>query len=177
MLGLHQDLSTGYPVPPLLGARSAQAELALTGQWRGRSAVVASVLVRPEMRSGERRPSDDVVQLTTLDSGPLELQFTADRLNKGLRTATVGVEDARCLANVVDLLEIAARNDLLRVGDRIAASDAQLLMARPLTAGLGAVSLDVEGPLVLLSRLAELLSEAIGTEPPAALQRRVGQQE
>ncbi len=76
VLGLHQDLSARHPVPPLLGAYSAQAELALTGQWSSWPSVVASVLVQ----SGDRRASktsDMVVQLSTLDTGPLGLQFSA----------------------------------------------------------------------------------------------------
>jgi hypothetical protein len=92
VLGLHQDLSTGYPVAPLLGARSAQAELALVGDWCGRSALVASVLVRKATLERERRPGDHVVQLTTLDSGPLGLQFTAERLGSGLQTAPLGTD-------------------------------------------------------------------------------------
>jgi hypothetical protein len=77
VLGLHQDLSQRYPVAPLLAARSAQAELALVGPWDGWSALVASVLVRPDARPGARAPSDLVVQLTILDTGPLSPQFTA----------------------------------------------------------------------------------------------------
>jgi hypothetical protein len=60
VLGLYQDLSQRYPVAPLLGARSAQAELALTGQWDGWSAVVASVLVRPPARSDGRQHGDTI---------------------------------------------------------------------------------------------------------------------
>jgi hypothetical protein len=175
VLGLHQDLSTGYPVAPLLGARSAQAELALVGDWCGRSALVASVLVRKATLDRERRPGDHVVQLTTLDSGPLGLQFTAERLGSGLQTAPLGTDAPGRLAEVMDLLETAARNGALRVGDRIAASDLQLLMARPLMPGIGGPPLDVEGPLTLLHRLAEHLMQAVGTAPPDARPGGLGQ--
>jgi hypothetical protein len=168
VFGLHQDLSTGYPVAPLLGARSAQAELALVGEWSGRSALVASVLVRKDTLQRERGPGEHVVHLTTLDSGPLGMQFTAERLDSGLQTAALGVVDPRRLVKVMALLETAAHNGALRVGDRIAASDLQLLMARPLTPGIGGPPLDVEGPLTLLHRLADHLMQAVGTAPPDA---------
>ncbi len=70
VLGLHQDLSRRYPVQPLLGAASAQAELALTGDWGGFPAIVASVRVKSRGVPRERRQPDLVVQLTTLETGP-----------------------------------------------------------------------------------------------------------
>lgn len=63
--GLVENLTQRFPVPPLLGATAAQAELALTGTWAGRPALVTSVLVRPYGAD----PRDVVVQLTALDLG------------------------------------------------------------------------------------------------------------
>ncbi len=152
VLGLHQDLSRNYPVKPLLGAVSAQAELALTGDWDGWSAVVASVLVRSGESIQDRRHHDVVVQLTALDTGPLSVQFTAAYLIGGLELAMLNRADDDGAADVERLLEISAGRGALVPGDRVAANEVQLLHTRRLDDRDRHV--DIAGPLILLADLA-----------------------
>jgi hypothetical protein len=150
-LGLFQDLSQRYPVAPLLGAHSAQAELALTGEWDGWSAVVASVLVRPQALPGAREPMDVVVQLTTLDTGPFSPQFSAIVGRRGNDIALLSRSplDSSGLASV---LEAARADGGLWPGDHLAADEVELLHTRSKT------STDIAAPLRLLSSLATSLA-------------------
>lgn len=152
VLGLHQDLSRSYPVEPLLGAASAQAELALTGEWKGWRAVVASVLVRTGMPTNDRRHHDTVVQLTTLDIGAMAVQFTARHHGAGfevaLLTRIVGDEAAA----VITLLSSTSGRYALRPGDRVAANEVQIVHTRQLHDRDQRV--DIEGPLDFLAGVA-----------------------
>ena len=154
VLGLHQDLSQRYPVAPLLAARSAQAELALVGPWDGWSALVASVLVRPDARPGARAPSDLVVQLTILDTGPLSPQFTATVGGSGPEVALLTGRDEHLLS-LQQVLEGAVRGEDLWPGDHLAADEVEVLHARTLTPA----EPDLVGPLRLLSAVGKALSQ------------------
>lgn len=156
VLGLHQDLSQRYPVAPLLGARSAQAELALIGQWDGWSAVIASVLVRPTHGSGTRTSADVTVQLTTLDTGPILPQFTAGLTPGGPDIALLS-GDAVAPEPLDRILRTAQALGHLWLGDQVAADEVELLHTRM----VNAAKVDFLGPLRLLSALArELLSSS-----------------
>jgi hypothetical protein len=150
VLGLYQDLSQRYPVAPLLGARSAQAELALTGQWDGWSAVVASVLVRPPARSDGRPHVDTIVQLTTLDTGPFSPQFSAAVGQRGTDVALLSSGSSSQSAPLERVLEQARAGGDLWPGDHLAADEVELLHTRALTTAPS----DLAGPLRLLSSLA-----------------------
>ena len=151
VLGLHQDLSLRYPVAPLIGALSAQAELALSGEWEGRPAVLASALVAPPRSSG-RTARDVVVQLTILDTGPPTPQYTSTARRDGADVValTRGPEPA---AEIESLLRMAAdRGDLLP-GDQVAAGEVELMHTRVLQGRRP--SIDLHGPLRVLASLAD----------------------
>ena len=156
VLGMHQDLSRRYPVEPLLGASSAQAELALEGNWGRWQAVVASVLVRSGVPTGDRRHHDLVVQLTLLDTGPLRLQFTAANLPGGVEVGALAQDSERDRKGLQQAFDAAARTGTLRLDDRLAANDIQLLHTRRLLDDEKHV--DIEGPLKALTRIAEALA-------------------
>lgn len=153
VLGLHQDLSQRYPVAPLLAADSAQAELAVSGPWEEWSAIVASVLVRPDARSGPRAPLDTVVQLTILDTGPFSPQFTATLESATVDVALLSGRDEQLL-RLERVLQDAAGGSDLWPGDHLAADEVELLHTRTLTTG----DPDLAGPLRLLSTVARALA-------------------
>jgi hypothetical protein len=138
VLGLHEDLAARWPVALLQGARSARAELAMSGPWDGRTATVVSALVRAEGAAGER-----VVQVVTLETGVRGRQAAA-------------VWDGRTLAATRGELhpDVAGlvRGRALPAGDELAVADVELVHARLLD---GSGGLDVEGPLALLRDWAE----------------------
>lgn len=138
VLGLHIDLAARYPVGPLRNATNAQAELALAGIWAKRPAMVAATLVRPAGSTPGRRRPDQVVQLTTLETGSGAHEVSNGR--DGLSSA---------LAEL--LSEAAIRSELLR-GDQVAAAGTELVHARQLRPLQRAV--DIQGPLRLLSCVA-----------------------
>lgn len=146
--GLFEDLTVRYPVAPLLGARSAQAELALTGTWAGCPAVVGSVLVQPH-RTTTRRPHDLVVQFTLLDTGPTGTEFQASCTGGSAPQETV-VGRGLTAALLQSLQESSARA-WLRPGDEVASAQVSLAHARVLR---GAAVPDLEPPLQVLAELA-----------------------
>lgn len=161
VLGLHQDLSYGYPVAPLLGADSAQAEIALQGQWHRWPAVVASVMVR----SSSARLADRlaVVQLTVLDTGPLHVQFTARGGDGGVEVALLSREprdQERCTADVLDAYVGPTG---VRPGDHVGTHELGLVHARVVRPGR---RIAVEEPLPVLGALAAALA---GTGGPTAV--------
>ncbi len=152
VLGLHQDLSRRYPVEPLLGAVSAQAELALTGAWGGCTAIVASVLVRSGAVPCERRQHDLVVQLTTLETGPVGVQFAAVFDGRGFDVIFLARASADDERTVRRLLEVVPGRERLERGDQVAVDEVELVHARRLPDRRQQV--DVAGPLIALSGLA-----------------------
>lgn len=156
VLGLHEDLSRRFPVAPLLGAASAQAELAFTGQWAQWSGLVASVLVQLGDRRGPRPQADLVVQLTVLDTGPLPWQFAAGSGSGVAELAELTGASPDDLQSVRAFLEAAGDRGDFRSDDRLAAGELSLVHARPLAGAARGV--DVEQPLRLLSDLAAALT-------------------
>ena len=152
VLGLYQDLSRDYPVEPLLGAVSAQAELALTGDWDGWAAVVASVLVRSGGPTPDRRHHDLVVQLTTLDIGPLPWQFTATQHDFDRELVVLTPSERHSAEDVTRVLRSVDGSGLLKVGDHLAANGVQLLHTRVLHDH--GKHIDVAGPLDMLAVIA-----------------------
>ncbi len=156
VLGLHQDLSVRHPVPPLLGAVSAQDELAVAGTWEQWPALVASVLVQPaQRRPGSPRQRDLVVQLTTLDTGPLPGQFTAAVHGDRAEVVELSRTGALMAEALRSWLDDAPLPGTLQPGDHMAADEVDLLHAR--TLGDGRARIDIEGPLHALASLARLL--------------------
>lgn len=151
VLGMYQDLSSRYPVSPLIGAISAQSELAVTGPWRRWSGLAASVLVRSGGSGRRRGCTDGVVQLTTLDTGPLALQFTATWTAGLPDVVPLGKAEPQALLRVQQQLTVAARSGSLRPGDHVASIELELVHTRMLTQR-GRV--DLPGPLALLADLA-----------------------
>ncbi len=155
ILGLHQDLSVRHPVPPLLGAVSAQDELAVAGTWEHWPALVASVLVQPAQRPGIPKQRDLVVQLTTLDTGPLPGQFTAAVHGDGAEVVELSRPGALMAEDLRSWLDDALVSGTLQPGDHMAADEVDLLHTR--TLGDGRARIDIEGPLHALASLARLL--------------------
>ncbi len=152
VLGLHQDLSRRYPVQPLLGAASAQAELALTGDWDGSTAIVALVLVRSGAVPRERRQHDLVVQLTTLETGPVGMQFAAVFDGRGFDVVFLARASADDERRIRQVLEAVPGRERLERWDHVAVDEVELVHARRLPDRRQQV--DVAGPLIVLSGLA-----------------------
>lgn len=156
--GLTADLSA-CDIPSLAGARSAQAELAVTGEWQDRTALVTSVLVQPASVSsarGEGRSRDVVVLLVALHLGLNDRQLIASR--------TGGTIDVRGISGSVDallqplrvLLGAADRSGAFRAGDTLKLGDEDIVVAHPTRAPEAA--LDVVPRLDLLVEVARLLA-------------------
>jgi hypothetical protein len=159
VLGLYEDLSYRYPVTPLLGAHSAQAELALTGRWHDCDALVASVLVLPGDAPTAARastPSDVIVQLTMLDTGPDTRQFTATWTPSGPLVAPITPEAEAARPHLEDFLRHSAACGSLLVGDQLAATEVEILHARILDPLQHEV--EVLAPLTVLAGLADSLA-------------------
>jgi hypothetical protein len=170
VLGMHQDLTYRYPVAPLLGARSAQADLALTGKWDHWPAIVASVLVRPAATGAvRRRVSDTVVQLTLLNTGPLGTRFVAsrrsDRTDVALLRADVSNEGQRVTAT----LDGYAAAGSLQPGDHLGTHELGLVHARTLRPGK---AIALEAPLQLLADFTASLVEPLHQRGAAAARGR-----
>lgn len=149
--GLHQDLSARYPVTPLSGAVSAQAELAIVGRWGAWPTVVASVLVRAGTPLHDRR-QDTVVQLTSFETGRLTWSFQAVWQGFGPQVAPMAGGEQFDVDQVQQVLITSAGAGGLRPGDHVAALDGEVLHLR--TLNLSRTSLDIEGPLRSLAVLA-----------------------
>lgn len=158
VVGLYSDLCYRYPVAPMLGAYSAQAELALRGFWGEWSALVISALVQPGDAHPGRHRRDSVVQLTMLETGPVPLQFTATWSRTGPQLVTMLKSADATACNIEErLCEAAARGDLLP-GDHVAADEVELLHARLLRPEQHNV--DVQGPLNILGQFANGLDKS-----------------
>jgi hypothetical protein len=156
VLGLHEDLSSRYPVAPVFGARSAQAELALAGRWEGWDGLIASVLVLPrvEARAPRHASADLVVQFTVLDTGPDARQFIASWTLAGPSIVPTNGAAAESLPSLQTVLWRAG-SDALRPGDRMAATEMELVHARTILPRQRVV--DLEGPLHALGLMASEL--------------------
>jgi hypothetical protein len=151
--GMTADLSACCLIPPLIGARSAQAELTVTGEWQGRTALVASVLVQPASVSLARRQGrsrDVIVLLVVMHVGRNDRQLIASR--------SAGATDVVSIAGSVDtllrplrvLLDAAAWSGAFREGDTLKLDEGDVLLAHPIGAR--------EAPSDLVSRL-DLLAD------------------
>lgn len=156
VLGIHEDLSRRYPVAPLIGASSAQIELALAGQWAHRPAVVASVLVQAGSAWFGRRHPDAVVQLTVLDAAEIDLQFTAVFDRRGPQVAMLAKAAPHDAGRLEAVLSTVGAHGDLCPGDHVAADGREFVHSRSLRAGRDAV--DIEGPLRALGDLAAALA-------------------
>ncbi len=153
-----------HPVPPLLGAVSAQAELAVSGTWEQWPALIASVLVQPPQRRGSGKQRDLVVQLTMLDTGPLHSQFTAELHRDGAEVVVLGRPAELVAAPLTSWLDTALVHGSLQAGDHLAADEVVLLHTR--TLGDSRARVDLEGPLRALDALARFLSAGDGSRSP-----------
>jgi hypothetical protein len=154
--GLTDDLSASYLMPPLIGARSAQAELTVTGDWQGRTALVASVLVQPASVAPARRqgrPRDVIVLLVVMHVGRNDRQLIASRSTGAIDVmGSAGSVDA-LLQPLRMLLDAAAGSGAFREGDTLKLHEGDVLLAHPIRPR--------EAPLDLASRLA-LLTDVAG---------------
>lgn len=146
------DLTLDYPVAPLLGALSAQAELAITGPQGRFTAVVASVLVVPPGAGSHHH--DQVAQLTTLDANSKAVQFTATWHRSGPEVVLLSRGEFGTAHIEAVLRRAAGRGDLCP-GDHVAAEALHLVHVRTLARGESRI--DFDGPLRLLCELHAVL--------------------
>jgi hypothetical protein len=122
VVGLTTDLSQRYLLTPLLGAGSAQADLAVVGEWHGVGASVASVLVQREgayvPTPGRKR--DEVVLLATLDVGPDHKQWLARRTHDRVEFQAVTDDAVALEADVTGLLSRRDVRAIFGDGDSVA---------------------------------------------------------
>ena len=86
VMGTTADFSLHYPVPDMLGALSARAELAVGGEWSGWPAQVALIAARPpspRVRLGLPAPRATFL-LAIIDGGPMSCQFVAEAVRGGI---------------------------------------------------------------------------------------------
>lgn len=120
---------TRHPVPRLLDAGPAAADLVVGGPWRGHRAQLATVLVRPDAGPDPRgRRPDDVVLLAALEVAPVAGRYVAVVTAHGLDTtgSTASLETA-CRAAVLG----AVADGLLLEGDCVALGELSVAVAGP----------------------------------------------
>jgi hypothetical protein len=126
--GLTTDLSQRYRLTPLLGAGSAQADLAVVGEWHGVAASVASVLVQREgayvPTPGRKR--DEIVLLATLDVGHDQKQWLARRTHDRVEFQAVTDDAAGLEAEVTGLLNRQDVRPIFADGDSVAMGEVDL---------------------------------------------------
>jgi hypothetical protein len=164
VLGTSADFSLHYPVPGLLGAGSARAELAVGGEWSGWPAQVALVAAQASSRPapGRRAPRATVL-LVTIDSGPVGSQFVVEPVGRDLEVVMLsrgGLSPGASLR-----LRESVESEVLRRGDHVAVGEVQALVARRLPHAT--CSLDPAPHLDLLVRLLEDIGgPAVGGPAP-----------
>lgn len=157
---LTADLSACCVIPSLVGARSAQAELTVTGEWQDRTALVASVLVQPAAsaspprRSG--RPRDLVVLLVAMDVERNDRQLVASHAAGKIDVVGISGSVTAILQPVRVLLGEAAQSGVFCEGDTLKVSEADMALAHP--ALVRERALDVESRLDLLLDVTRLLA-------------------
>jgi hypothetical protein len=152
VLGTSADFSLHYPVPGLLAAGSARAELAVGGEWSGWPAQVALVAAQSSARlaAGRRAPRATFL-LVTVDSGPVGSQFVVEPVGAGVEV--VMLSRGKLPSGARRRLHESVERKVLRPGDHVAVSEVQALVARRLPHAT--CSLDPAPHLDLLVRLLE----------------------
>jgi hypothetical protein len=143
-------------MPPFIGARSAQAELTVTGEWQGRTALVASVLVQPASVSLARRQGrsrDVIVLLVVMHVDRNDLQLIASRSAGAIDVVGIAGSADTLLRPLRVLLGAAAWSSAFREGDTLKLDEGDVLLAHPIRGR--------EAPLDLVSRL-NLLAHVTG---------------
>jgi hypothetical protein len=156
VMGLTADLSACYLIPPLIGARSAQAELTVIGEWQGRTALVASVLVQPASVAPARRqgrPRDVIVLLVVMHVGRNDRQLIASRSAGAIDVVSIAGSVDTLLRPLRVLLGAAAWSGAFPEGDTLKLQEGDVLLAHPIRPR--------EAPLDLISRL-DLLADVTG---------------
>lgn len=154
--GLTADLSACCLLPPLEIVRSAQAELTVTGEWQGRTALVASVLVQSVPASSahsDGRARDIVVLLAAMRVGRNDRQFIASRTASAIDVTGISGSVDVLLQPLRTLLGVAARSSTFREGDTLKLGEVDLALAHQTRAR--------ERPLDVVSRL-DLLGDVAG---------------
>lgn len=158
--GLSADLSARWPVPPLKGSLSAQAEFAVAGAWQGWTALVASILVQPASvpmtRTGSR-PRDVVVLLTALHVGRNDRQLIATRTAQTIDVMSCSDSAATLQQPLRALLGRAVRSGKFLEGDTLKLGEADVAVVHRLSARREV--LDVVSRLELLVGVARLLAQ------------------
>jgi hypothetical protein len=156
--GLSADLSGCWPIPPLKGSLSAQAELAIAGDWHGRTAMVSSILVQPPpspMARTARRPRDVVMLLTALHVGRNDQQLIATRTATTIDIMSGSGSVATLQQPLRALLCGAVQSGKFHEGDTLKLGEGDVALAHQLSARHAA--LDVGSCLDLLVGVARLL--------------------
>ncbi|MBA2729370.1 MAG: hypothetical protein H0U48_01275 [Euzebyaceae bacterium] len=157
VMGTTADFSLHYPVPDMLGALSARAELAVGGEWSGWPAQVALIAARPpspRVRLGLPAPRATFL-LAVIDGGPMSCQFAAEAVRGGIDVVMLSRGSLPEAAR--RRLHAAVGSGALRPGDHVAVGEVQMLTARRLRHAGG--SLDPARQLDLLVDLIEDLAD------------------
>ena len=157
VVGLVDSLADRYPLPPLIGARSAQASLAVQGSWGGQPAWLAHVLVRrqprPATSSTWERETEVVVATLRLwpQSAWLRVLQDPDLYVAG---------DPPAVRELVTGALVQARGQgMLRADELMALTEDELVhVGSPSRADVA----DLTRRLQLLGRLAEILDGQCG---------------
>jgi hypothetical protein len=152
------DLSASFLVSPFVGARSVQPELTVTGQWQGRTALVASILVQPASVAPPRRegrPRDLVVLLVRMHVARNERQIIISHSEGRIDVTSVSGNVDALLQPLQDLLGAAARSGAFRQEDMLCLAEGDIFLAHPTRAREAA--LDLVARLDLLANVARLL--------------------
>ena len=157
------DLSTAYPVPPLLGAASSQAELTVSGVWAGWSARVSLVRSRRSITRDRRRGPglEHVVLMTTLETGPLGIQMVGRAVSGG-GAEIVPLGDADWPAGLLGRIEGHLASADLQAQDHVVVGEVELSHVRPLDPATALVA-EPQDVLALLVNLASLLTVGRGS--------------
>ncbi|MEZ0164129.1 hypothetical protein AB2L27_05020 [Kineococcus sp. LSe6-4] len=125
------EVSTRFPVPNVLLAEHAHAELALTGPFAGRTAYVASVLARPADtgRRGVRRARDEVFLLTSVEAVGAATEFVVGFSGAGAPVPFRGSPDQ--LAVLEAALRAAGPDPAVRPQDFLAVGDTSVSLVGP----------------------------------------------
>lgn len=129
VVGLAEDLSEHYVVAPLLCGLSAQAELACTGTYRGRSILVAYVDTRPLAESGRPLPPDRTALMCVIEiaENPRHLAMSMERRLESVAMTA----EAEASLPVLTKHVASAGASILRRGDVLAAEDAKVRLVHP----------------------------------------------
>jgi hypothetical protein len=152
IVALTASFADAFPVPPLAGAWSAQADLAIGGCVSGWALTVALVSARMH---GEQR-SNQLALVTVLDFGADRRQFVATRTLRGVDVVSLARDVRGQTAEYDVVLDVLGESPAFVRGDSVALAEVQLVHVRPLRPRQK--SLPVSDATELLARLATAMA-------------------